>query len=160
LLITFFLFRVVSFDFIFFLDANRDINGIFNLYNRGSYHLMISDQYFSLLKFVEPDEDLDLNCLVGHLNSSSSYIAVYPVDCKSRVANSYICRMPYYECINNPQGVHFAKIWKAAFCNKKPRTHFLHSQINVQWPPLGPKYSGCCWQVVIYVMKGLIETGK
>ena len=92
-------------DITFFLDASRDVNGIFNLYSQGSYKLMVTDQYFALLKLAEPDEDLDLDCLAGHLNSSSTYIKVYPVDCQSRVANSYICRMPYYECAENPQGI-------------------------------------------------------
>jgi len=49
---------------------------------------VLSDSYFSLLKFEKPDEDLNLKCLAGKFAVSMNYIKIFPVDCDARLADA------------------------------------------------------------------------
>jgi len=62
---------------------------------------MVTDSYYSLLKFEQPYDDLDLDCLVGKLSPSVKYITVFPVRCDARLANAYFCSCPYFDCFTD-----------------------------------------------------------
>ena len=88
----------------FFLNAFRNnIDGLFTFHNTFEWLNPITDQYYSLLKFpnVDFDYNTSLQCLAGNLSSTSKFITVFPVDCTSKVANSYFCQQSYNECLEN-----------------------------------------------------------
>ena len=52
----------------------------------------LTDGNFSLLKYDHfQNEDYSKECLAATLNTSAEYLKVFPVDCSSRFANSYVC---------------------------------------------------------------------
>ena len=92
----------------FFLNALRkNDDGLFHFYFFGKWLNPITDQYYSLLKFPNHDNDYNTSfqCLAGKLSSTSKFITVYPVDCSSRVSNAYFCQQRHYECVQNTLGV-------------------------------------------------------
>ena len=84
--------------FTFLMDAIRQENGLFSFGDMDSEleNYTISDQYFSLINFSPPDENLEhLICLAATVDPSVKYIIVSPVNCDSNISNSYVCNSAF-----------------------------------------------------------------
>jgi hypothetical protein len=78
----------------------RKEDGLFRGRGFNSNITKLSEAFFSLLKFDPSDDDDDFskNCLVANLSVNSKYLNVFPVDCDSKIANSFICLRFFSYC--------------------------------------------------------------
>jgi hypothetical protein len=82
----------------------------------------MTDSYYSLLKFEQPDEDLNLDCLAGNFSPFVKYITIYPVKCDARIANAYFCSCVYFEC--------YAEVFHSIF-DIKVRKNGIMEQVKI-----------------------------